>query len=78
MAGKTQLEGAIEQALSNHDEFREQRQKYLEELHPYQDGLSAWRVVESIENILQNNLKEKLKRKPMNLVRKWQVRKLVK
>ena len=68
---------AIQRCLSNPDEFSEQRQTYLKELHPYSDGKSSLRVVKSIETVLKNNSHLELKRKPMNLVRKRQIQKLV-
>lgn len=68
---------AIERSLSNPDEFSERRQTYLKELHPYSDGKSSQRVVEAIETVLKNSMHRKLKRKPLNLVRKWQIRQLV-
>lgn len=71
------LEGAIERSLLNPDEFSERRKAYLEELHPYSDGKSSLRVVKAIETVLNNGLHRKLKRKPLNLVRKWQIRQLV-
>ncbi|MFQ6673444.1 MAG: CDP-glycerol glycerophosphotransferase family protein [Fidelibacterota bacterium] len=72
-----ELPEAIEHALGNPGEYSNRRKSYLRVLHPYQDGESSRRVVESIENVLQNDLHLKLKPKPHNLVRKWQIRRLV-
>ena len=47
--GASDLEGAIIRALSDPDEYKENRDFYISELHPYQDGKSSQRVIECCE-----------------------------
>ena len=69
---------AIERSLANPGEYSQNRQQYLEEIHPYIDGKSSSRVIGAIENILETGNNKKLKAKPKNYVRKWQIRQLMK
>ncbi len=71
-----QLAGAIRRSLDRPDEFASKRREYLSQLHPYLDGQSSRRVVEAVEHVLRDNLHHHLRRKPLNLVRKWKVRRL--
>ncbi|MBC8216253.1 MAG: CDP-glycerol glycerophosphotransferase family protein [Candidatus Marinimicrobia bacterium] len=71
------LQGAIERSLANPGEYSQNRQRYLEEIHPYIDGKSASRVIGTIENILESGIHYKLKAKPSNYIRKWQIRQLM-
>lgn len=48
------LEGTIIRSLSNIDEYKANREFYKSELHPYQDGNSSKRVIDSVEEVLQN------------------------
>ena len=73
-----ELDGAIERSLTNPMEFENQRRKYLNEIHPYSDGNSAIRVIESIENVINSGQSGASKPKPRNLIRKYQIRKLIK
>ena len=70
------LPPAIEQALSRPDEHSIQRQRYLDELHPYRDGESSGRVISAIENVLESNAHRSLKRKPWRPIRRRQIRRL--
>ena len=72
-----ELAGAIHRALEKPGEFASQRQNYLARLHPYRDGESSRRVVEAIEQVLQKNLHQQLRRKPLNLVKKFKIRRMV-
>ncbi len=72
-----ELEEAIEQSLNNPAEFSVNRQSCLKEIHPYTDGQSANRVVAGIAEILADGLQNDLKRKPQNIVRKYQIRKMI-
>jgi len=71
------LAGAIERSMERPGEFASQRRAYLDQLHPYNDGESSRRVVEAIEQVLQNNLHRQLRRKPLNLVRRLKIRRMV-
>ncbi|MFQ6616063.1 MAG: CDP-glycerol glycerophosphotransferase family protein [Fidelibacterota bacterium] len=71
------LPAAIEESLKAPEKWKENRRRILDQIHPYRDGNSSRRVLESIENVLQNGLHLKLKKKPLNLVRKWKVRRMM-
>lgn len=73
----SQLEEAITRCLEHPKELSDARKRHREELHPYTDGRSSMRVAEAIENLLQNNLHRRLPRKPLNLWRKFQMRRKV-
>ena len=72
-----ELAGAIRRALGKPGESASQRQNYVARLHPYRDGESSRRVVEAIEQILQNNPHRRLRPKPLNLVRRAKIRHMV-
>ncbi|MFH1850932.1 MAG: CDP-glycerol glycerophosphotransferase family protein [Candidatus Neomarinimicrobiota bacterium] len=72
-----QLEAAVESALTNPAAYQEQRKHYLNDLHPYRDGQSSRQVLEAIEWALDADRLENLRRKPLNLLRKRQIRKIV-
>lgn len=71
------LSKAIERVLENPDEFAPQRREYADHLHPYSDGQSSRRVIEAIDQILQANLQRQLQRKPLNLVRKYKIKRMI-
>lgn len=68
------LEKSIEKALSQPKELMDNIQRFINDTHPYQDGLSAKRVLEAVDERLAGNLTP-LKRKPLNLLRKFKMRK---
>ena len=72
-----ELAGALHRSLDQPAEFMAQRQAYLNEVHPYTDGQSSRRVLETVDRVLDQGLHMKLHRKPLNLVRKWKIRRLV-
>ncbi|MFT5297045.1 MAG: CDP-glycerol glycerophosphotransferase (TagB/SpsB family) [Colwellia sp.] len=47
---------------------------YADELHPYNDGKSSFRILEAVENILSNG-KQSLKPLPLNIIRNLKQRK---
>lgn len=69
-----ELESALEVAVSNPVHIIRHIQDYIEESHPYTDGKSSDRIVESTIKFLHQD-KSYLKSKPFNLVRKWKLRK---
>ncbi|MCK4577319.1 MAG: CDP-glycerol glycerophosphotransferase family protein, partial [Candidatus Marinimicrobia bacterium] len=71
------LAEAIQRSLDDPAEFTLQRQEYLGQLHPYRDGQSARRVVQACEGIIANGEHLRLRRKPLNLWRRYQNRNLV-
>lgn len=72
-----ELGSAIETSLADPQEYSSNRQYYLNEIHPYQDGESSIRIIDRIEKVLETEEYKNLKRKPGNWVRKWQIRKII-
>ena len=68
------LESSIEKALTRPATLMAHIQEYVAKMHPYADGRSSERVLDAVEQFLANDVGH-LKRKPLNLVRKWQARK---
>jgi CDP-glycerol glycerophosphotransferase (TagB/SpsB family) len=66
---KNQFESAIERALSRPPELMQAIENFANELHPYRDGKSAERILDSIDNFIANGSKNPRK-KPLNLWRK--------
>ena len=61
----------------NPDEFSTNRASCLREIHPYSDGLSSSRLLKVIETVLMDELHNELKQKPLNFLRKYQIRNLI-
>ncbi|MFQ6613200.1 MAG: CDP-glycerol glycerophosphotransferase family protein, partial [Fidelibacterota bacterium] len=70
------LEGAIVRSLLDPGEFSPVRHEILEELHPYRDGQSSQRVVETVQDVLAGGELETLRPKPANRFRKWQLQRM--
>jgi len=68
-----ELEGAIEKALTHPESLMTEVHKYANWLHPYRDGKSSERVLDATETFLANDY-GKLKRKPLNLRRRFSTR----
>ena len=73
----TELVSAIERSLNNPREFSPYRKSCMQDIHPYADGNSANRVLTGIGEILANGLQNDLKQKPQNIIRKYQIRKII-
>ena len=71
------LIGAIVRSIEDPDEFKQSRDEILNDIHPYQDGKSSKRLVETISDFIKNKEFKNLKRKPRNWYRKMQIRKIV-
>lgn len=69
----TQLEHSLSLALNGKCK-KEQIANYCQQMHPYNDQKSSERILDAVENILQNLLCAK-KRKPLNLFRHLKMRK---
>lgn len=72
-----QLEPAIERALNPSKKLKTAIKAYADDLHPYQDGQAAQRILSATENILTNG-KQAKKSKPLNLFRNLKQRKKLK
>ena len=68
------IEEAFDYALTHPREIIESIKKTAYALHPYTDGKSSERVIDAVINFLHQD-KSHLKKKPLNLVRKYKVRK---
>jgi len=69
------IEKSIEIALSKPKNIMDNIEKYIQVVHPYSDGKSSERVVEASINFFKNEDVKKLKRKPLNIIRKFKIRK---
>lgn len=69
------LSEAIEQALVPNQEKQVQIEQYKNQMHPYQDGLSALRVINAAKEII-NNGKKAPKKLPKNRIRNLKMRKI--
>jgi len=68
-----QIESAFHKALSYPEHLIQNIDAYVKELHPYSDGLSSKRVIDSTITFLHQD-KSHLRPKPLNLVRKIKMR----
>lgn len=68
------IENAIKNTLSYPDEIAKNVEKFILQLHPYSDGKSCKRIIESSIQFLHKD-KSYLKNKPLNLIRKFKIRK---
>tara|TARA_B100000886_G_scaffold330253_1_gene280494 strand:- start:3768 stop:4793 length:1026 start_codon:yes stop_codon:yes gene_type:complete len=71
------LIGAIVRSIEDPDEFKQSRDEILNDIHPYQDGKSSKRLVETISDFIKNKEFQNLKRKSRNWYKKMQIRKIV-
>lgn len=68
------IEDALEKALSYPREILEKLADFNNQLHPYKDGESSKRVIETCIDFLYKD-KSYLSKKPLNLIRKYKIRK---
>jgi len=71
-----ELGTAIQRSIDQPSEFSDKRHDYLAQLHPHNDGQSASRVVAAIDEIVDQSSVRELKSKPLNIIRKWQIRRM--
>lgn len=69
----TEIEKALDYALTYPQEILTQLATFNTNLHPYRDGQSSKRIMEACISFL-NKDKSYLKRKPLNFVRKFKIR----
>jgi CDP-glycerol glycerophosphotransferase (TagB/SpsB family) len=72
----SEIENAIDLALSKPANTMAAIRDYIQQTHPYFDGKSSERVITATITFL-NKDKSHLKSKPFNLIRKWKMRKLL-
>jgi len=66
-----QLEKVLDQALSPDESLKDKIESYIRQVHPYQDGKSAARVLDAVDRVSALGVL----RKPLNLYRRYKVRK---
>lgn len=69
----TQLEDAVTRALQRPAELMEAAQQFIADMHPWRDGRSSERVLAAVDRWIEQG-RDRLKRKPLNLWRRLQVR----
>jgi len=69
------LENALLYALTNPIEIMKNIEIFIKETHPYDDGKSSARVITACLDFLEFG---KIKRKPLNLIRRYKIRKKLK
>ncbi len=70
----SEIEDALDQALQYPAELIKEIDKFAEFSHPYSDGKSSERVIQACIDFLHQD-KSHLKPKPLNLIRKYKIRK---
>ncbi|MDT8419557.1 MAG: CDP-glycerol glycerophosphotransferase family protein [Desulfuromonadales bacterium] len=69
-----QLEPAIRHVLDNPDAFMAEIERLGAELHPCRDGHSSERVLQAVDRFIDERWSDRLRRKPLNLVRRLKIR----
>ena len=70
-----EIEKALDLALSCPEKMMKALKEFIAQTHPYYDGKSSERIVDACLSFLEHN---KIKRKPLNLIRKYKIRKALK
>jgi len=67
-----EIEGALDLALSKPKDIMEELKNFIQITHPYNDGKSSQRIIDACLDFLENH---NIKRKPLNFIRKFKIRK---
>jgi len=67
------LESALESGLVRDRERDDSIRRFGEKIHPFRDGRSSARVIDTVESILEHGLKVG-RRKPLNVIRELKMR----
>ena len=67
-----EIEDALTDALEKPEQIMESLEAFIAQTHPYDDGRSSQRVIDACLDFLEN---KKPKRKPLNLIRRYKIRK---
>ncbi|MBS3797421.1 CDP-glycerol glycerophosphotransferase family protein [Pseudoalteromonas sp. BDTF-M6] len=70
----SEVESAIDHALTHPEPLMKEVEAFCQQLHPYQDGNSSQRVLAATNDLIETDGTE-LKRKPLNLIRQFKMRK---
>ena len=68
----SEIEGSLEKALQKPEKIMAALENFIAQTHPYSDGKSSARVIDTCLNFLEYTA---VKPKPLNLVRRYQIRK---
>ncbi len=69
-----QLRPAVDRSLANPEEYCMGRKRVLNQIHPYRDTQNSRRVLDAVDELLESSILKDLKKKPLNLYRKYRVR----
>ena len=75
ISNASELEDALAYALTKPDKIMQKIDIFVEETHPYADGKSSARVVDACLDFLEHG---KIRHKPLNLLRRYKIRKKLK
>lgn len=67
------LKNAIDYVIQHPEELAQHANNFIQQMHPYNDGQSSQRILDAVNQFISSD-REKLKPKPWNLWRKFQVR----
>lgn len=70
------LESSIERALNRPDDLMHNIKEYVNMMHPYRDGKASARILDATDDFIKN-YKGRIKRKPLNIFRKFKLRKKI-
>jgi len=70
-----EIEEALEYALTKPSEIMKNIETFIKSTHPYYDGKSSERVIDACLDFLEHG---KIKSKPLNLIRRYKIRKKLK
>ncbi len=70
-----EIEKALEYALTRPQKIMKDIELFVQETHPYNDGESSRRVIDACLDFLEHG---KMKRKPLNLIRRYKIRQKLK
>ncbi len=69
-----EVESAIKRAMTRPDNLMQEIRKFTDRIHPYRDSRSSERVLDAVDQMIENGIKS-LAPKPLNILRKIRVRK---
>ena len=68
---------SIRKSLEDVNGLSKNRENYLNNIHPYRDNNSSERILKGIQNIINQKLYLKLSNKPLNIIRKYQIKSFI-
>lgn len=70
-----EVQTALQFAMTYPENLIKNIKHYCEQMHPWRDGMSSGRVIDSVNKILETGAHKKIKRKPINFLREYKMRK---